>query len=112
LRQVDTFCLIGECQVSVGSFDGGEIILRQRLKTPPPTMELTRDEPSFSTPAQRARAHLAAAPLALGAEHALPEEPPGTGQVASHRAADSQVTVRRPLGTRPRADSFAGARMS
>src|SRR5690349_14385049 len=26
------------------SFDGGEIILRQRLKTPPPTMELTRDD--------------------------------------------------------------------
>src|SRR5207237_986795 len=29
---------------AVYPFDGGEIILRQRLKTPPPAMELTRED--------------------------------------------------------------------
>jgi hypothetical protein len=42
IRWSDRQTVIG--MTAAYSFDGGEIILRQRLKTPPPTMELTRED--------------------------------------------------------------------
>jgi hypothetical protein len=42
VRYADRQTVIG--MTAVYPFDGGEIILRQRLKTPPPTMELTRED--------------------------------------------------------------------
>src|SRR6185369_2345048 len=41
IRWSDRQTVIG--MTAAYSFDSGEIILRQRLKTPPPTMELTRE---------------------------------------------------------------------
>lgn len=42
IRWSDRQTVIG--MTAAYTFDGGEIILRQRLKTPPPTMELTRED--------------------------------------------------------------------
>ncbi len=42
VRWTDRQTVIG--MTAAYTFDGGEIILRQRLKTPPPTMELTRED--------------------------------------------------------------------
>ena len=42
IKWADRQTVVG--MTAVYPFDSGEIVLRQRLKTPPPAMELTREE--------------------------------------------------------------------